>query len=102
MRSVRVLYTSSIALRFHSFSPGLDLDESIVVTGLHDGVVHREGVVEVDVRDVLRKCVLAQSNDLFHAPQVVRLVAQFLQRLLSEVQVDVDVLRVVDVDVVDN
>jgi hypothetical protein len=28
------------------------------------------------------------------------LVAQFLQRLLSEVQMDVDVLRIVDVNVV--
>ena len=80
--------------------PRFDLDESIVVTGLYDGVVHRERVVEVDVGDVLRKRVLAQSNDLLHTLQVVRLVAQFLQRLLSEVQVDVDVLRVVDVDVV--
>jgi len=80
--------------------PRLDLDESVVVTGLHDGVVHREGVVEVDVGDVLRKRVLAQPNDLLHALDVVRLVAQFLQRLLPEVQVDVDVLRVVDVDVV--
>ena len=95
-RLVHIVHRSQVPLVL----PRLDLDESIVVTGLHDGIVHRERVVEVDVGDVLRKRVLAQSNDLLHTLQVVRLVAQFLQRLLPEVQVDVDVLRVVDVDVV--
>jgi hypothetical protein len=49
---------------------------------------------------VLRKRVLTQPNDLLHSLDVVRLVTQFLQRLLSEVQMDVDVLRIVDVNVV--
>ena len=95
-RLVDIVHRSQVPLVL----PRLDLDESVVVTSLHNGVVHRERVVEVDVGDVLRKRVLTQPNDLLHSLDVVRLVTQFLQRLLSEVQMDVDVLRIVDVNVV--
>lgn len=77
--------------------PSLYFYETIVVTRLHYGVVHREQLVEVDVGDVLRKSVLAQTNDPLHPFQIVRLTAKFLQSLLSEVQVNVQILRVVDI-----
>ena len=63
---------------------GLDFHEAIVVTGLHDGVVHRELIVEEDVVDLLRNGVLPQTDELLHPFGVVGFVAEPLQSLLSE------------------
>jgi len=71
---------------------GLYFHETVVVTSLHDRIVHRKGVVEVDVREVLRKSVLPQPYNLLHPFQVIRLITQLLQSLLSEIERDVDIL----------
>ena len=75
---------------------GLDFHEAIVVTGLHEGVVHRKLVVEEDVVDLLRDSVLSQTDEFLHPFGVVGFAAEPLQNLLSEYDM------VVDDDVVDD
>ena len=93
---VHVVHRSQVPLVLS----GLDFHEAVVMTGLLDRSVHRKGVVEVDVAQMLRDGVLAQTDDLLHSLQIVRVGTQLLQGLLSEVDVDVHVLRVVDVVIV--
>ena len=66
-RRVDIVHRSQIPLVL----PGLDFDESIVVTGLLDRLVHWKQIVEVDVRKVLRKSVLAEPDQLFHPFHIV-------------------------------
>lgn len=94
---VHVVHRSQVPLVLS----GLDFHEAVVVAGLLNRFVHGKRVVEVDVRDVLRKSVLAQTHDLLHPLQIVGVGTQLLQRLLSEVDVNVHVLRVVDVRSID-
>jgi plasmid stability protein len=90
---VDIVHRSKIPL----ILPGFDFDESIVVTSLHDRVVHRKRSVEEDVRDVLRQSVFPESHRVLHSIQIVRLLAQAFQNLFAEVDVDRHVSRVVDV-----
>ena len=68
---VDIVHRSKIPL----ILPGFDFDESIVVTSLHDRVVHRKRSVEEDVRDVLRQSVFPESHRVLHSIQIVRLLA---------------------------
>lgn len=84
---------------------GLDLYEAIVVSTLHDGVVHRKRLVEEDVVHVLRDGVLPQSHRLLHSFEVLRIGDELLQTLLSEFDGDVVVdgaMVVVHISVIDN
>ena len=90
---VNVVHRSQIPLVVTS----LYFYETVVVTGLLDGVVHGKQIVEVDVGYLLGKSVLSQTNQLFHSFHIVRMTTELLQSLLAEVQSDVHVLRVVDV-----
>ena len=93
---IHIVHRSNIPFIFSS----LDFHETVVVTGLLDRLVHRKQIVEVDVRKVLRKSVLAEPDQLLHPLQIIRLGTQLLQSFLSKVQVNVQILRVVDINVV--
>ena len=92
-RLVHVVYRTKVPLVLTC----LDLDEAVVVTLLHDRVVHWEVLVEKNVGDLLWDGVLPEPNQLLHAGGVVGVSAQLIQGLLAECDVDVHVLRVVDV-----
>lgn len=84
-RLVDVVDYSSVPLVISSFY----FDEAIVVSTLHDGIVHRKRLVEEDVVHVLRDGVFSQSQRLLHSFEVVRIGDELLQTLLSEFDGDV-------------
>ena len=66
-RFVNIVHRSQMPL----VVAGLDFHEAVVVTGLLDRLVHWKQIVEVDVRKVLRKSVLAEPDQLFHPFHIV-------------------------------